>query len=282
MRVDVNAELRARVDALLGRATCAWWPRPPAEPEQPSPRPWRRRQLAGSVGARDSAAVDKPSLPDATGRPVPAAITQPRPQNTLPKPRFSSLSRLISPDRAAPIPVTESAGFGCFGETGRISIKGVRHPSGDGLSLVSMKRFHSCFVPRFTEWKRLRNTSCLERLACLAVPIALLSWRCVVCVLRGPCWFVRRPSVADQRGGNVSGANGVLIDAQGVLRLQHFPDPNGQLAKKRIAEARAHLNPDVAKASSCARCRSIGWKPRCATTGQGPAAHRRDGAAWPD
>jgi hypothetical protein len=49
--------------------------------------------------------------------------------------------------------------------------------------------------------------------------------------------------------GGVSGANGVLIDAQGVLRLQHFPDPGGQLAKKRIAEARAQLNPDVAKAS---------------------------------
>ncbi|MEX0675605.1 MAG: DUF1598 domain-containing protein [Pirellulales bacterium] len=48
---------------------------------------------------------------------------------------------------------------------------------------------------------------------------------------------------------NVSGANGVIIDAQGVLRMQHFPDPGGQLAKKRVAEARARLNPDVAKLS---------------------------------
>jgi hypothetical protein len=52
-----------------------------------------------------------------------------------------------------------------------------------------------------------------------------------------------------QDTGNISGANGVIIDAQGVLHLQNFPDPGGQLAKKRIAEARAKLNPDVAKAS---------------------------------
>jgi hypothetical protein len=48
---------------------------------------------------------------------------------------------------------------------------------------------------------------------------------------------------------NVSGANGVIVDAQGVLRLQHFDDPGGQLTKARIAEARAKLNPDVAKSS---------------------------------
>ncbi len=46
-----------------------------------------------------------------------------------------------------------------------------------------------------------------------------------------------------------TGANGVVIDANGVLRLQHYPDPGGQLAKKRIAEARANLNPDVLKSS---------------------------------
>ncbi len=50
-------------------------------------------------------------------------------------------------------------------------------------------------------------------------------------------------------GGNVSGANGVMIDAQGVLHLQNFPDPGGQLAKQRIAEARASLNADVLKTS---------------------------------
>jgi hypothetical protein len=54
---------------------------------------------------------------------------------------------------------------------------------------------------------------------------------------------------AQTNNGNVSGANGVLIDAQGVLHLQNFPDPGGQLAKKRIAEARASLNADVLKTS---------------------------------
>ncbi len=47
----------------------------------------------------------------------------------------------------------------------------------------------------------------------------------------------------------ISGANGVLVDADGVLRLQNFPDPGGQLTRKRIAQARAQLNPLVVKSS---------------------------------
>jgi Protein of unknown function (DUF1598) len=47
----------------------------------------------------------------------------------------------------------------------------------------------------------------------------------------------------------VSGADGVIVDAEGVLRLQHFADPNGLLTKKRLAEAKARLNPDVARSS---------------------------------
>jgi hypothetical protein len=50
-------------------------------------------------------------------------------------------------------------------------------------------------------------------------------------------------------GAGTSGANGVIVDAEGVLRLQHFPDPTGMLTRKRVAEAKAHLNPEVAKAS---------------------------------
>jgi Protein of unknown function (DUF1598) len=57
-------------------------------------------------------------------------------------------------------------------------------------------------------------------------------------------------TMAQAQTNNVSGANGVIIDAQGVLHLQNFPDPGGMLAKKRIAEARAKLNPDVAKSST--------------------------------
>jgi hypothetical protein len=48
-------------------------------------------------------------------------------------------------------------------------------------------------------------------------------------------------------GPGVSGANGVLVDAKGVLKLRDFP--HDELLKKRISAARAKLNPQVAKAS---------------------------------
>lgn len=46
-----------------------------------------------------------------------------------------------------------------------------------------------------------------------------------------------------------SGANGVVVDAEGVLRLRHFEDPGGQIHRNRVAEARANLNPEVAATS---------------------------------
>jgi len=58
--------------------------------------------------------------------------------------------------------------------------------------------------------------------------------------------------VRDARGQaqtGVSGANGVIVDADGVLRLHQFVDPGGQLTKKRIAEAKARLNPEIARPS---------------------------------
>jgi hypothetical protein len=63
--------------------------------------------------------------------------------------------------------------------------------------------------------------------------------------LCGTSWAQNQPEPTPE----VSGANGVIVDADGVLRLQHFPDPGGALAKRRVAEARAKLNPDVAKPS---------------------------------
>jgi len=47
----------------------------------------------------------------------------------------------------------------------------------------------------------------------------------------------------------LAGSNGVLVDADGVLRRQAFADPNGQLMRQRIAAARGKLNPNVARAS---------------------------------
>jgi hypothetical protein len=66
-------------------------------------------------------------------------------------------------------------------------------------------------------------------------------------LLVAACWIAVGSPARAQFG--TSGANGVVVDAAGVLRLQHFPDPNGQLGKQRIAAARAELNPQVAKAS---------------------------------
>jgi len=48
---------------------------------------------------------------------------------------------------------------------------------------------------------------------------------------------------------NFFGAGGVIVDADGVLRTQMTPDPNGQLSRQRIAAARSALDPKLAKKS---------------------------------
>ena len=42
---------------------------------------------------------------------------------------------------------------------------------------------------------------------------------------------------------------GVEIDPSGVLRMRTFADPGGRLAKQRVAEMRAALDPDIARPS---------------------------------
>jgi len=42
-------------------------------------------------------------------------------------------------------------------------------------------------------------------------------------------------------------AAGVAVDAQGVLRMQTYADPGGQLARQRVAAAKASLSTDVAR-----------------------------------
>lgn len=43
--------------------------------------------------------------------------------------------------------------------------------------------------------------------------------------------------------------NGVVVDADGVLRTRVFPDPTGMLTRQRLAAARAALVPDMARPS---------------------------------
>jgi len=53
-------------------------------------------------------------------------------------------------------------------------------------------------------------------------------------------------------GGGLGGfgtADGVIVDAQGVLRMQHFEGANPQAIRKRLAEARANPNSDAARPS---------------------------------
>lgn len=46
-----------------------------------------------------------------------------------------------------------------------------------------------------------------------------------------------------------SQGNGVVVDADGVLRTRVFPDPTGMLTRQRLAAAQAALAPDMARAS---------------------------------
>lgn len=43
--------------------------------------------------------------------------------------------------------------------------------------------------------------------------------------------------------------NGVVVDADGVLRTRVFPDPTGMLTRQRLAAAQAALTPDMARSS---------------------------------
>ena len=50
--------------------------------------------------------------------------------------------------------------------------------------------------------------------------------------------------------------NGVIVDAQGVLRVQQYADPGGMLIRQQIAAARAALAPEITRSSNL-RCVSI-------------------------
>jgi hypothetical protein len=56
---------------------------------------------------------------------------------------------------------------------------------------------------------------------------------------------------------NVTGAAGVVVDASGVLRSEYFQDKTGQLAKQRMAAARAALAAKDAKIAAASPLRKI-------------------------
>jgi hypothetical protein len=58
-----------------------------------------------------------------------------------------------------------------------------------------------------------------------------------------------RAQTTDGTNNNTTGAAGVVVDAQGVLHRQIFPDPGGRLTRQRIAAARVSLDPKVAAPS---------------------------------
>jgi hypothetical protein len=76
---------------------------------------------------------------------------------------------------------------------------------------------------------------------------------CVV-VLIGPAVTLAQtpptptPTPTPDTGG-LSGANGVIVDAEGVLRNQLIPDPTGAIQRQRNAAARAKLDKKVATRS---------------------------------
>ena len=49
--------------------------------------------------------------------------------------------------------------------------------------------------------------------------------------------------------GGSGAANGVIVDADGVLHRQIVADPTGQIHRERVAAARAQLDPEIAKPS---------------------------------
>ena len=48
---------------------------------------------------------------------------------------------------------------------------------------------------------------------------------------------------------------GIAVDSKGVLRTVMVDDPTGELTRKRLAEAKAALNPRVAAKSACGKFR---------------------------
>ena len=215
VRIDLCPEMRSRVDELLGPGNVRLVVAPPAvakrrAPAVPRPGPWPGNRPAVAVFAAISATPRPLSLP---------GCGLPQARNWL-----------------------------LWGNKG-ITIKSVGRPMCDRHLPCLNEALPPLFLTRFTGWKRLRNISGWESLGMSCRHRQLAPFAILVALFVLVAVSASQALAQSSGTGNVSGANGVIIDADGVLRLQHFPDPGGQLVKKRIAEARANLNPDVAKRS---------------------------------
>ena len=68
-------------------------------------------------------------------------------------------------------------------------------------------------------------------------------------IVQGPWTSSAHATTPPGGGGNLTGAAGVVVDADGVLRTKFYADPNGALSRQQAAAAKASLNAQVAKAS---------------------------------
>src|SRR5690349_4013892 len=91
---------------------------------------------------------------------------------------------------------------------------------------------------------RLRKFASIAFVGCIG-----LFWTSMVCA-QGT--LTTQQTNTSTGNANVTGAAGVVVDASGVLRSEFFQDKTGQLAKQRMAAARAALaskDPKMAAAS---------------------------------
>jgi hypothetical protein len=69
-------------------------------------------------------------------------------------------------------------------------------------------------------------------------------WWCAVIGIALVVPFVAKAQTSGG-GTTVTGASGVIVDAEGVLRTKVFVDPDGQVTRERVAAAKATLDPKV-------------------------------------
>ena len=145
----------------------------------------------------------------------------------------------------------QAGNFSCFTQITQLRSMGCM----DAANATQLQRFHSTAVLTGNQpgWKRLRNTSCFSvgRVRVMRLRFALvLRWRpwplsshCSACAV-----------AQTTRSAASAARNGVIIDADGVLRTRStIPIRAGSSSSSGSPQARATLNPDVAKSQQAAQ-----------------------------